>query len=183
MRPAAAMWILLLLCWGCDDPPAGDPIFHPAGQKALRPATSDPAMLAVKGETYVPVYSNIYWGRTDSVTELSATLSVRNADQKRPLTLTRVDYYDSRGKLIRQYLDAPVELEAMGTVEWVIEQRDTEGGSGANFVVGWGAPGAVAKPVMESIMLGHIGSFGISFVSEGRPIEVAEPAATPAPAE
>lgn len=113
------------------------------------------------------------------MTELSATVSVRNADREKPLVLTHVDYFDSRGTLIRKYLDEPKELEPMGTVEWVIEVHDTEGGSGANFLVGWGAPGEIARPVMESIMLGQISSFSISFVSQGRPVEVVEPETAP----
>ena len=163
---------------GCqNERPPRDPLFHPAGESALRPTVMTASELAVSGETYIPVYSNIYWGQSTSVTELSATLSVRNADRERSLVLTHVDYFDSRGKLIRQYLDEPRELEPMGTVEWVIEVHDTEGGSGANFLVGWGAPGPIARPVMEAIMLGQISSFSISFVSQGRPVEIVEPAA------
>ncbi len=172
----AAMAALL----GCQPQPPRDPLFHPAGQSALGSTTLTASDLAVTGETYVPVYSNIYWGQSTSVTELSATVSVRNADRERPLVLTHVDYFDSRGKLIRQYLDQPKELEPMGTVEWVIEVHDTEGGSGANFVVGWGAPGPIARPVMEAIMLGQISSFSISFVSQGRPVEMVEPVASEA---
>ena len=174
----AAYFLVFLALGGCQTAtrPPGDVIFHPAGQKALHATQLTASDLVVTGETYVPVYSNIYWGQSTSVTELSATVSVRNVDVTRPLILTHVDYYDSRGKLIRQYLDAPTELEPMGTVEWVIEVHDTEGGSGANFMVGWGAPGPIARPVMESIMLGQISSFAISFVSQGRPVEVVEPA-------
>lgn len=178
MRFVTAFLVLLSL-GGCQPTtrPPGDVLFHPAGQKALHATQLTESDLLVTGETYVPVYSNIYWGQSTSVTELSATVSVRNADLDQSLILTHVDYYDSRGRLIRQYLDAPTELEPMGTVEWVIEVHDTEGGSGANFMVGWGAPGPVARPVMESIMLGQISSFAISFVSQGRPVEVVEPAA------
>jgi hypothetical protein len=160
----------LLACEGSESSKA---IFHPSGQQSLHPANLTAADLTVRGEVYVPIYSNVYWGASGTVTEISATLSVRNADVARPLILTHVDYYDSRGKLIRKYLDAPATLDPMATVEWMIDVHDTEGGSGANFIVGWGSPGPVARPVMEAIMLA--GSRGISFVSEGRPVEVVGP--------
>ncbi|MEZ5392359.1 MAG: DUF3124 domain-containing protein [Bryobacterales bacterium] len=160
----------LLLALACQESQSEDAIFHPAGQRALKPAGAQADALTVSGEVYVPIYSNVYWGRSGGVMEISATLSVRNVDARRPLVLTHVDYYDSRGKLIRKYLDAPVLLDPMGTVEWMIDVHDTEGGSGANFIVGWGAQGPIARPVMEAIMLA--GSRGISFVSQGRPVEV-----------
>ena len=173
---AATILLGLLVASGCQDSDTSQAIFHPAGKQALHDSDLTEADLVVGGEVYVPVYSSVYMGTTGVVTEISATLSVRNADSSRSLVLTHVDYYASRGKLIRKYLDSPVMLEPMGTVEWMIEVHDTEGGSGANFIVGWGSPEPIARPVMEAIMLA--GSRGISFVSVGRPIEivgVAEP--------
>jgi hypothetical protein len=126
-------------------------------------------------EIYVPVYSKIYWGELEMATELSATISIRNADAERPLVLISVTYYDSLGKPIQQFLDGVVELDPMATLEFVIERRDTAGGSGANFIVDWGSPEPIAEPVMEAIMLGQTGSAGISFVSQGRPIRILNP--------
>lgn len=117
---------------------------------------------------YVPVYSNIYWGSGETVTELSVTLSIRNVDPQRPIALLSIAYYDSEGTLVREYLDAPAELSPRGTADFVIERHDEIGGSGANFLVEWGAEGAAYEPVMESVMLGQIGSASISFVSQGR---------------
>ena len=163
--------VALLALFGCQTQEPGGAIFHPAGGDALHDTTSA-VELAISGEVYIPVYSNIYWDNVKKVTELSATVSIRNTDAKRPLLLTHVDYYGSRGQLIRSYLDGPVSLDPMSTVEWVIEEHDTEGGSGANFLVGWGAPGPITRPVMEAVMLGQVSGRGISFVSQGRPLEV-----------
>lgn len=169
-----AVIVVLGLCvaLACGEDGSSNAIFHPAGQQSMHPANVAPADLKVRGEVYIPIYSNVFWGASHTVTEISATLSVRNTDAARPLILTHVDYYGSRGKLIRRYLDSPATLDPMATVEWMIEVHDTEGGSGANFIVGWGAPGPIARPVMESIMLA--GSRGISFVSQGRPVEIVE---------
>lgn len=170
----AALSLLLSLACVSDRPPPRA-IFHPGGAQALHASDIDPADLPIRGEVYVPVYSNIYWGEAEMATELSATISIRNADAKRPLVLISVTYYDSVGKPIRQFLDGVKELDPMATLEFVIERHDTAGGSGANFVVDWGSPGPIAEPVMEAIMLGQIGNAGISFVSPGRPIRILKP--------
>jgi hypothetical protein len=126
----------------------------------------------------VPVYSSIHWGELGTVTELSATLSIRNADVRQALALVSVTYYDSLGKVLHEYLDGVMELDPMATVEFVIARSDTRGGNGAHFVVHWGSPGPIAEPVMETIMLGQTGNAGISFVSQGRPIRILEPTST-----
>lgn len=163
---------VLLFLLACEAQEPGAAIFHPAGGQALQKSDLKADDLHVGGEVYVPVYSEVYWHNTKTVTQLSATVSIRNTDAQRPLTLTHVDYYGSKGALIRRYLDGPVTLDPLSTVEWMIEEHDTEGGSGANFLVGWGAPGPVARPAMEAIMLGQISGRGISFVSQGRAVEV-----------
>jgi hypothetical protein len=121
------------------------------------------------------VYSNIHWGGLDAITELSATVSIRNADAERSLVLVSVKYYDSLGKPIQEYLNGVMELDPMATVEFVIERPDTRGGSGANFLIDWGSPHSIAEPVTEAIMLGQIGNAGISFLSPGRPVHVIQP--------
>lgn len=172
--PAVVGLLLSAACGPENLPP--NPIFHPGGAQALHATNSDPADLLIRGEVYVPVYSTIYWGEREMPTELSATISIRNADAQRPLVLISVTYYDSLGKPIQQFLDGVMELDPMATLEFVIERRDTTGGSGANFIVDWGSAGPIAEPVMEAVMLGQTGSAGISFVSPGRPIRILQPA-------
>ncbi|MCF7969150.1 MAG: DUF3124 domain-containing protein, partial [Methylococcaceae bacterium] len=56
----------------------------------------------VRGQLlYVPVYSEVPYGDKRFTLNLTATLSVRNPDQKTPITLRRVDYYSSGGELVR----------------------------------------------------------------------------------
>lgn len=174
---AASLACALLSSAACQpEPLPPQAIFHPGGSQALHASQLDPAALLVRGQVYVPVYSSIHWGKLNAITELSATVSIRNADASQPLILASVAYYDSLGNRIQQYLDGVMQLDPLATVEFVIERRDTRGGSGANFVVDWGSPGPIAEPVMEAIMLGQVGNVGISFVSIGRPIHVIDPA-------
>jgi hypothetical protein len=125
----------------------------------------------VVGQTvYVPVYSHIYSYDKKRVIDLAATLSIRNTDEQHPIRLDSVRYFDSEGKLLREHLDQPARLGPMASTDFVVEQRDTAGGSGANFIVEWVAGEEVTPPVIESVMIGASSQQGISFVSTGRVI-------------
>ena len=56
---------------------------------------------------YVPVYSHVYYGDYERKILLTGILSLRNTDPSQAITLTRADYYDSDGKLIKSYLTNP----------------------------------------------------------------------------
>ena len=65
------------------------------------------------------------------------------------LILTRIDYFDTSGKLVESYLKRPIALKSFATVEVFIANTDVRAGTGANFVVDWGASGDIA-PVRRS---------------------------------
>ena len=119
---------------------------------------------------YVPVYSHIYIGNRERPFNLAVTLSIRNTDPKTSLRLTAVDYYDTEGRLIRHYLESPVELNPLGSIRYVVAEKDVEGGSGANFLVRWEAASAINVPVVETVMIGAQSGQGISFTSQAREI-------------
>jgi hypothetical protein len=56
----------------------------------------------------------------------------------------------------------------MASTDFVVEQNDTSGGAGANFVVEWSASIEVTAPVVEAVMISTASQQGISFVSVGR---------------
>lgn len=53
-------------------------------------------------------------------------------------------------------------------MRYVITQKDTSGGSGANFVVKWISDQSVNVPIIEFIMIGTQFGQGIPFTSKGR---------------
>ena len=120
----------------------------------------------------MPVYSSIYTGLDirQKIIELAATVSIRNVSPHDPVILNFVRYYDSGGKLVREYVKEPVELGPLGTVEFVIQRVDTAGGPGANFLVQWVGQANVDEPLIEAVMIGQSGNAGISFTSTGRAI-------------
>ncbi len=124
-----------------------------------------------KGQTvYVPCYSHIYHGVKTRPIDLTITLSVRNTDPMRALTLTSVDYHDTSGKLVKRYLAQPVRLEPLMTVEYIVAETDVSGGSGANFMVRWRAEEPVNPLFVEAVMIGTSSQQGISFTSQGIPL-------------
>jgi hypothetical protein len=130
-----------------------------------------PAEALREGHTvYVPVYSHVYAERGRPYL-LTATLSIRNTDPKHPITLVSVRFYDSDGKLIKEYLDKPAELKAMASTRYIITEGDDTGGSGANFLVKWKSQTKVNPPLVEGVMIGTRSGQGISFVSRGQVID------------
>ena len=126
------------------------------------------------GTIYVPVYSALFLGvpnRAHTV-NLAATVSIRNVSAVSPITLEWVRYYDSLGKHVRDYLDRPSALPSMGSVEFIVQQSDTTGGPGANFLIRWHAAATVDEPLAEAVMLGQSGNAGISFSSRGRTLRM-----------
>jgi hypothetical protein len=124
----------------------------------------DVASLPVAEADYVPVYSHIYHdgGRPYS---LESTLSIRNVDPNSPVYLSKVDYYDTDGKLSQRKLDRLIVLQPLQTIEFLVERSDTTGGSGANFLVEWRAKSKqVRRPLIEAVMVGRSGTAAISFV-------------------
>lgn len=136
---------------------------------ALLACSSLPALAEMsKGQTlYVPCYSHIYHGVKTRPFDLTITLAVRNADAKRPLRLTSVDYYGSDGKLLKRYLGAETVLPPLSTREFIVDQNDSSGGAGASFLVRWRSDANMNEPVVESVMIGTANSQGISFSSRG----------------
>jgi Protein of unknown function (DUF3124) len=128
--------------------------------------------LAVSGSFYVPVYSSVSMSTGKLRADFSATLSVHNASETRPLVLKRIAYFDTAGKMVESYLKSPVALKPFSTVEVFIPTSDVRGGTGANFVVDWAAAGEIAEPAVEALMVGGIGAGHYAFISQGRPIRL-----------
>ncbi len=128
---------------------------------------------------YVPIYSSIYFQDNKRTTELAATLSVHNVDPDLTLTIQRVDYYNTAGKLIRHYLDVPLVLQPLETKNFVVDKADTSGGTGANFLIEWRSDKLISSPIAEALMISLSSGQGISFTSVGKVVRHAESPSTP----
>ncbi len=128
--------------------------------------TALPATDVHKQTVYVPSYSHIYYkgGRPFL---LETTLSIRNTDLEHEIAINLVRYYDTPGKLIKDFLNAPLRLPPLASMDFLVKAEDTSGGSGANFIVEWSSPEKVTPPLIEAVMVGVEGGNSISFVRSG----------------
>ena len=151
-------YLLALICFICF----ASPLFLYAADKAIELS---------KGQlVYVPAYSHIYSGDREQPFLLTVTLSIRNIDPKHQIKMTLVDYYETQGKLLRQYIDKPIILSPLESLRYVIPEKDKSGGSGANFMVEWQSDKFVNPPIIETIMIGTQSQQGVSFTSRGQAV-------------
>ncbi len=118
-------------------------------------------------EVYVPVYSDIYNFDEHAKYLLTITLSLRNTSTSDSLYISKVDYYDSKGDQLRRYLKNMIVLRPLETVDFVVENHENQGGTGANFLVDWGTTQLTTKPVIQAVMITTMSQQGISFITEG----------------
>ncbi|HKL18253.1 MAG TPA: DUF3124 domain-containing protein [Halalkalibaculum sp.] len=175
------LFVALLACGGTEESQpskAAQPVTE-EGEPAdsLKQNNSDFVRLHTSlGQTiYVPVYSHIYQLNQQKTFNLTATLSIRNADLNRTLILTKVLYYDSQGDIVKNYLDEPMTISPLASTSFVVEENDLRGGVGANFIVGWESENPTFPPIVEAVMISTSQQQGISFVSHGRVIEDGNP--------
>lgn len=127
---------------------------------------------------YLPVYSHLWHGdragsdKAPSKSLLSVLVSIRNTSLKMPIRVTSARYYSTEGKLIKEYLGKPVTLAAMGTHELFVERKDSEGGSGANFVIQWDSATPTNSPVVEALHADiKSGNHALTFITTAHPIQ------------
>jgi hypothetical protein len=132
------------------------------------------AVKMVKGQTvYIPSYANVISGPPIYMTvPLRANLVIHNTDPDQPITIARIDEYDTEGKKVSSYLTAPVVLNPMGAMRVVVKESKKEAeGLGANFIIQWQAEKKVTEPIIECLIIGSLGAQGFSFTSQGRIIK------------
>ncbi len=147
---------------------------------ALAPAASAQPSATLpplsKGQTlYLPIYSHLWHGNTDrsgkaDQAQLSALVSIRNTDSGKALRVTSAKYYDTDGKLLREFLPVARLIPPLGTLELLVERREAEGGSGANFIIHWQNEEAINPPLVEAVHADLYGLKPVSFITTARPI-------------
>lgn len=140
-------------------------------------ALAQEALRQVRGQSlYLPIYSHFWHGNLGndgkaSELPLSALVSIRNTDTRTPIKVTSARYFDTGGKLLRNFVSQTQTVPPMGTLELFIERRESEGGSGANFLIRWESEALVNPPLVEAVHADLYGTRAISFVTRGQPIQ------------
>src|SRR5581483_3516429 len=134
------------------------------------------AQSAATGQSlYLPIYSHIWHGDVSSrgqptKTLVSVLVSIRNTDPAKSIRVTSARYYDTGGKLIKDYVATAVTIPPMGTHEIFVPRGDDVGGSGANFVIAWQADSRVSPPLVEGVHANLPAGRAIVFITTARPI-------------
>jgi len=121
----------------------------------------------VMQSTYLPVYSQIYQRTEKHLYNLTTTVSIRNISTVDSVFISRADYYNTEGNLIRTYFNFPVFVRPLETIEIVIDETDTHGGTGGNFIFEWATRSGIQDPLFEAVMISTTGQQGLSFTTRG----------------
>ena len=121
----------------------------------------------VQGKSYLPVYSHIYHRFENRIFDLTITVSIRNTSINDSIYILKADYYNTNGDNIRKYLQSPIYVKPMETIEIIIDEDDKEGGSGANFIFDWAIKNDKSPPLFEAVMISTSGKQGLSFSTKG----------------
>ncbi len=120
--------------------------------------------------TYLSVYSHIYSLSEEKITDLTATISMRNTSTADTLYIFKAEYFNTSGKSVRNYIIKPIYIAPMETAEIVIKQNDNAGGSGANFLFDWKIKTPAPEPLFEAVMISTSGGQGLSFTTQGKKV-------------
>lgn len=120
---------------------------------------------------YVPIYSDIYVDKLNQKSLLAATLSIRNTSYTDSLFVSKIDYFNTEGVLVKSFVENLISIPPMATINYVIEKDDDTGGNGANFIVDVSATNSNIKPLIQAVMIGQNGNKGFSFTTDGYSIK------------
>ncbi len=172
MKNLKITWLFLaILALGCDEQERSDAVdqknIHQEdwSKRAANIAETDSLIF---GKSYLSVYSEMYSFSQKQKFNLTGMISLRNVSETDTIYLLRADYYDTAGSKIRAYLNYPVYLRPMETIEIVIAHEDVEGGTGSNFLFEWKTPQDCPEPLFEGVMNSMQGNRGIAFVTQGK---------------
>lgn len=137
-------------------------------------AAQEPVPLKAQS-LYLPIYSHMLYGNLGkggkaSSVLLSALVSLRNTDARRPIRILSAKYFDTRGRLLGDRLGGAVVLPPLGTHELFVELNDASGGSGANFLVRWEADQPVNPPMVEALHANMDGGKAVIFMTRAVPV-------------
>lgn len=116
---------------------------------------------------FVPVYSSVYH-QSNEIFDLAATLSIHNTDLSSSIKLLKINYYNTKGKMVKSFSDGDLKLNPLESIQFIIKETDISGGTAPKFIIQWISDTNVTKPVVEAVMISTSSQQGISFKTESR---------------
>jgi hypothetical protein len=123
------------------------------------------------GKSYLSIYSEIYSMSEHKTHNLTAMVSIRNTSDTDTIYVLKAEYYDTHGISVRTYFKKPIYLAPLETTEIIIDEVDTEGGTGSNFIFEWKIPTNSSEPLFEGVMNSTKGQQGLSFSTQSKRIK------------
>ena len=112
----------------------------------------------IKGQiVYLSVYPQFDRGKKMAPKFLNTTLTIRNTDLRYPITVVSIKYHNAKGELIKNILEAPVNLNSLASYSKRFEEMELRAGSGGMagcFIIEWRSAKKVNEPLIEGIMVG-----------------------------
>lgn len=70
----------------------------------------------------------------------------------------------------KNYIPAPKNVAPMGTIELFVERKESEGESGANFIIRWESDAPTNLPIIEAVHAELRSAHTLSFTTTAREI-------------
>jgi len=170
-----SFYMLLLITaffFSCEKP---NPNLDKSGEDTLKSLEIgrkiDRTKMAFQDTLYVPIYSDIYVDQRNQNTLLAATLSIRNTSYVDSLIISKIEYFNTTGDLVRSYVENSISIPPMATINYVVEKDDDTGGPGANFIVVINSRNREVNPLIQAVMIGESGNKGFAFTTNGHSIK------------
>ena len=90
-----------------------------------------------------------------------------NMNTRDTVFVTHADFFDTAGRMLRNYVAEPIFVAPMETLEIVIDEGELAGGTGSNFLFTWIVPPRATAPLLEGVMISTVGQQGLSFTTQG----------------
>lgn len=158
-------FVATVLMYACSSEKSSDSVAPENWESRVANVSVD--SFVMKDTIYLPVYSHIYSKTEHRKHDLTITVSIRNTSLSDSIYVTGVDYYHTKGQLVSSFVKNPVYVGPMETIEIVLDKEDDTGGSGANFIIYWGARKFNVVPIFQAVMISTSGQQGIAFTSDG----------------
>jgi hypothetical protein len=164
---------LLLSVTSCQSGKVNQEAGQFQGSYTIEQSTTGTRIKYLSGETvYVPIYPNVFYSKDFKAYDLIATLSIHNISLDDAITITKIDYHNTNGDLIKSYIEnESIILKPLQTVQLVIQNDNKNSTKGSDVIVEWASESAVCSPIVEATMVSASGQVGLSFITTGKVIK------------
>ena len=122
-------------------------------------------------KVFVPMYSSDLENTSLSESYLFTTqLSIENTDNKNPIFIDNISYYNSAGQKVEEYSDSSLVLNPLEKKEILIASNELMANQTSSFIVEWQAIDSNSRPLIQGVMLGKEKSTGLSYINKGKVI-------------